>query len=190
MNNQPYLQKTPDWFNNPASAPAPTPKPSRRGLKIGILIIATVVALAAVPTVTYFSRPACLTPQAYKDLTGVNYTETLRPTENFYTTPLTFLPNTGSLDTTSGALMQDIANFYKKYQSSSVHIVISSSFTNPSDRALTLERAESLQSMALKNGIAQKVLHIEQPSSVESEDESFSVAPAHTLSITSMEGCR
>lgn len=188
MNDQPYLQQTPDWFNNPA--PAPSPRPSRRGLKIIMFVIAIVVALAAIPTVTYFSRPACLTPQAYKELTGVNYTETLRPTDNFYTTALTFMPNAGTLDDTSSALMQDIANFYKKYQSSSIHIVIDSSFTNSSDRALTLVRAESLQSIALKNGIAQKVLHVEQPSSVEAEDESASVAPSHTLSITSMEGCR
>lgn len=192
MNEQPYSTQVPEWFNNPIpeNDSSRGPRLPKRVLRIVILIIVVILVIAAVPTVSYFSRPTCLTAHAYHDLTGTNYTESLRPTENFYTAPLTFLPATARLDESSASLMQNIANFYKKYESSSIRIAINNFYTDPANHAHALERAEILQSIVLREGVPQKILHIDQPTLSEPEDGSNSTPSLHSITITSVEGCR
>lgn len=192
MNDQSYPTQVPEWFNNatPPSGNGREPRVPKRVLRVVVLITVVVVAIATVPIVNYFSRPACLTADAYHDLTGTNYTESLKPTENFYTTPLTFVPVTATLDTSSASLMQHIADFYKKHESSSIRVVISNFYAEPSDHALTLKRAEMLQSTALKEGVSPKVLSVGQPTLFQPEDDSASTTSSHSVSITSIEGCR
>lgn len=193
MNDQPYPSQVPDWFED--TSPQPTkqqrgPHRSKRALMTILIIVAVILALSTVPALNYFSRPACLTTEAYYELTGTNYGESFSPTDNFYTTPITFLPATTTLDKPSATLMQNIANFYKKYEASSIRISISNFYASPSDHALTLKRAEILQSTALIEGVAPKVLYVDQPTLVEPEDESTSAVTSHSISITSVEGCR
>lgn len=203
MINPPANQVTPvnrtteEWFDSIQSpVPPESPKSSRK--RHALIGLGVLIFLALVGTVTALvvnQGAACLDVNDYKTLTGTELSDSLSPSESFYTEYVLF--KTGSTDyddtTDSGEhgtqLIQKIADFYKITANKSVIITVGGNYFVATAATEAAERVQTVKSSLLLAGVPESVLKVVAPTYIEPEDTATTTSET-SIAITSASTCK
>lgn len=198
-NNQSTQQAgvMPEWFKD--TAPNPEPPRKKRSPKIALIIASSIIVLGVCIVIGLSiatPKSTCLDITDYKELTGVTLSDSLSPTDNFYTQYAQFKDNSVSYDSSvdggqhGDVLIQKIVDFYKGHPSKPMVITVGGSYLTPSAETLTNQRISTVESSLLKAGIPSAIIAVTGANYIAPEDEGSGDSGEVTLAVTSDPSCR
>ncbi len=178
----------------------PQLRAKRHTMKKVLIVVGILGAAALGVTLFVITNRAttniCLNSADYLSLTGSRLDSELSPRSNFYTTYVSFLPNTVTYDTSDtdhGAqLIERVASFYSTHDSSSIRIEISGTYydSSASYQSLAQQRIDSVRGALVAKGIPMRLISADSPSYTAPEDEDTDSNNTITITIISASDCR
>lgn len=198
---QPSPSTAPDWFiGDQIVTPPPSPQRGKKLLIILAILFGVGIVIAGIAVLAMNAqKPQCLTTKDYREFTGENTVDDIDATQNFFTYPVEFKPNSTSYDESEPPKIADVLKafglFYKD------HSAIPHTYTLTAPRAvkeewsLAQDRMDILQAGLIAQGIPaeniiQTPLVVPNIAPLDEDDEGSSIdLDTVTVRITSTQAC-